>query len=181
MAGRKTMTRRVIKPQPDETAGWFDLDPDALTKPSASELDTAPRCPYGVPGDRLWVKEAWAPKPNPDYTWYRADREDPSKKPVHPFGRWRSPIFMPRAISRITMEVTRVRVERVQQILCSSSPFYPDEIEAEGCPLRRGCFHYDDRARSWFRGLWDEINKKRGFSWESNPYVWVVEFRRIEP
>jgi len=159
IGGTKTMTRRICKPQ-------FPQDADYN---GAHVLLS----PYGVIGDRLWVKEAWA-------TTHYFDAFKPSLIPnganVHYLASEalgglmkRSPMFMPHWASRITLEVTDVRIERLQDI----SPFdaikegYPD-LEAGGdCVL-------------WYARLWNKINVKRGYPWSDNPWVWVIEFKRVE-
>lgn len=167
--GRKTQTRRVIKPQPPE---------------SVSEGYTTYFCPYGIPGDRLWVRETFAPRLDVDpitelararhYAMYKADGGDPHD-PMHwhPYDKWIPSIFMPRWASRITLEITNVRVERVQDISVS-------ECRAEGIPQASFSSQTDRDAQvhGEFMQLWDSINAKRGYSWESNPWVWVIEFKR---
>jgi len=160
LAGRKTQTRRVVKPQHIpagvRTLRWENQD--------AAELQHSARCPYGVPGDRLWVRETWQPGPD-DCVYYRADN-DPNEN------QWKPSIHMPRWASRITLEVVSVRVERVQDIGHIGA-------KAEGVEI---C-DYDGRLLPWqrqignFQKLWDSINGKG--SWGSNPWVWVVEFRRV--
>jgi hypothetical protein len=146
------------------------------------------RCPYGVPGDRLWVRETWRAEEREsdaaDGICYRADgafvvidnTRAASERWVVAYNngrhgrRWRPSIFMPRWASRISLEVTGVRVERVQDIS-------EEDAGAEGCvPWRDpgGGVTY----RSGFADLWDSINAKRGSAWDANPYVWVIEFRR---
>lgn len=139
-------------------------------------------------GDRLWVRETWGAVwpgetdvPLEDCNIeYRADlppgcddypgswpaeqaRECPYDAP-----RWRPSIHMPRWASRITLEVTGVRVERVQDAST-------EDIIAEGCPKEYLL------GRNWFQPLWDSINAKRGYGWDVNPWVWVLEFERKEP
>ncbi len=87
--------------------------------------------------------------------------------------RWRPSIHMPRWVSRITLRVKDVRVERVQEITL-------DNIIAEGAPFHRDETLAHDHARIWFAELWDSINAKRGFGWEENPWVWVVEFEVVK-
>ena len=167
--------------------------------------ETTPiRCPYGAPRDHLWVRETWsyitlsegeytgAPdqrrrsKDNvPVAMLYRADAERDGWEREAP---WSPSIFMPRWASRITLEVTDVRVERVQEIA-------PADCEAEGitCETKatpaNGLPYYECRngdgliygdARSAFAGRWDSINAKRGYDWRTNPWVWVVTFERVE-
>ena len=93
---------------------------------------------------------------------------------------WRPSIFMPRWASRITLEVTGVRVERVQQISGR-------DAQAEGVDPQNAAYHvYDGHQvtdEAWiaaYADLWNEINAKRGFGWDANPWVWVVKFRKIE-
>jgi hypothetical protein len=165
--GHKTQTRRIIKPQPEL------LD---TTHPSHGLLDTfiykqekydgsdfiAECCPYGQVGDRLWVRETFMI--GADKTiYYRANDNDLVTK-------WSPPIYMPRWASRITLEIIGIRIERVQ------------EISLKDC-LAEGYFYgWDNGSNSivYFQELWNSINAKRGYSWESNPYVWVLEFRRVQ-
>jgi hypothetical protein len=124
-------------------------------------------CPYGRPGDRLWVRETWSQL----YPYesrrvaYRADRETVVAPGVLPW--WRPSIHMPRWASRLTLEITKVRVERLKEITVK-------DIAAEGIQEGVGVFAYED-----FRKLWDSLNAKRGFGWDANPWVWVVEFRLV--
>lgn len=161
---RKTQTRRIVKPQPDgETVmhvnyghGWSE----------------ALRCPYGVAGDRLWVRETFALESKSyagDKVRYRADGKPTS-------GAWRPSIHMPRWASRITLEITGVRVERLQEISEA-------DAKAEGViPTGRRATHKwcngeDVSHRRQFADLWDSLHGKG--AWEQNPWVWVVEFRRL--
>lgn len=184
LAGTKTQTRRTVKPNryrelPDTPRIECDAD-DGLWYCDGGHWMV--RCPYGVPGDRLWVRETWADTmSDPAEAVYRADGER------HPSSslRWQSPMRMPRWASRITLEVTGVRVERLHQISAK-------DILAEGAVIRAhidqfgrnpvsafdGCV-YLDLMSLWAAG-WDKINRKRA-PWESNPWVWVIEFKRIEP
>ena len=180
LAGHKTQTRRVVKPQ-FRTAFGQGV---ALSHPSAYsvhvDIKTADGswkwllCPYGKPGDRLWVRETWAAHPQLADVAYRADGEEPIDSDGwiwHP--KWKPSIHMPRSLSRITLEVTNVRVERVQDIstediIAEVLKSYLREHDAE-CELREK-----------FMALWNSINAKRGFGWDVNPFCWVVEFRRID-
>ncbi len=159
--GRKTQTRRVITPQPD------------------GDFPFRQRCPYGKPGDRLWVRETWTHEDSwcsgvdceqPSHVYHRATESYPDSM------RWRPSIFMPRWASRIDLEVVSVRVERLQEI-------GEDDAKAEGVePSRAG---QDERGpvktyRTGFVRAWDTINGKRA-PWVSNPWVWVVEFREVQP
>ena len=216
--GRKSQTRRVVKPQPSFPFGVKQIvlvdDPwhnDAFVgTPAEGMMGDGPRekqfhcedyagnlvarfdatCPYGQPGDRLWVKETWQHLHNdgsplerlhdwektPAPGFYRADESDPTALPVS--GKWRPSIHMPRWASRITLEITEVRAERVQQIS-------EGDAKAEGCGLvctvkseRFG--RYMSAGQYAFASLWDSINANRGLGWEANPWVWVIGFRKLE-
>ncbi|RLB91968.1 MAG: hypothetical protein DRH10_00630 [Deltaproteobacteria bacterium] len=177
LAGRKTQTRRAIKPQPDEDGLCRDLSRDEkLFDSSGREY----KCPFGFPDDLLWVRETFAMATGssvlPDTPVYRADGEG---LPILAH-KWKPSIFMPRSISRLTLLVKEITVERVQDI--------SDRGPSNDC-TDEGVFHCglnlpdDWRERGYhsiekcaFRDLWDSINKKRGFGWDNNPWVWVVEF-----
>lgn len=199
LAGRKTQTRRVVKPQPSHEAvssrlldrGWEFWGPiDSETGRGLLYQHSVP-CPYGVPGDRLWVRETFVTgwetdcgevhtededgKPIPERAWYRADDDltgwiDEDER-HHDFENipWKPSIHMPRWASRITLQVERVWVERVQEISA-------DDITSEGVED----FPSRDFRTLAFMDLWDSINAKRGYSWDSNPWVWCVEFKRCE-
>lgn len=173
LAGEKTQTRRIVKPQPD--AQLFSINsgpewtyPDRLD-PDEPDWDRVRLCPYGQPGDRLWVREAWHlwGPPERQYVDYRATCPDADQL------SWKPSIHMPRAYSRISLEVTAVRVERVQDISEA-------DAKAEGVHgiARTLPYSGDDLASVAFSGLWQEVNGKR-YPWESNPWVWAVEFKRI--
>lgn len=155
--GRKTQTRRPVKPQPFvATPSMFDVS----------------KCPIGQPGDRLWVRETWrmALQPGPDgllrmVAIYRADGEIKMS--------WRPSIHMPRWASRITLEIVRVWVERVQEIT-------KEGAKADGCCGGHGSipgYAFSATPREHFRHIWQSIYG----TWEANPFVWAVEFRRTKP
>lgn len=188
----KTQTRRVVKPQPPAKyrhlwpefnsrgtvgpIGWFWSKETSGSGAEQQDLLGINPCPYGNVGDRLWVRETWLPfdrdhRP-PDYT-YRADitpEGDDIRVEYIRCGRnylWRPSIHMPRAASRITLEITGVRVERLQDISEA-------DAMAEGVPFSlMGSTH-----RIGFENLWQSINGPE--SWSANPWVWVIEFRRVE-
>lgn len=204
LSGRKTQTRRVIKPQPSTYTAmtrfnnflkWKDCINAKL--PFALGL-LKTHCPYGQIGDHLWVRETWAVpaalnryKPSQLLDWqpilYRADNfirgnfETGKDWTGDEFGRWRPSIFMPRWVSRITLEVTDVGVERVQNIR-------EHEVFLEGIEHCLDCdayilSHRNDEPHEQsddFIDLWNSINAKRGFGWDTNPWVWKVEFRVIQ-
>ena len=161
LAGTKTQTRRIVKARDLE---WVDVH-QGLREP-----DNAERCPYGQPGDRLWVRETFGHfERNENFApgcevFYRADGESLALEP------WRPSIHMPRWASRITLEVTGVRVERLQGI---------SEADAIAEGVRNSLHLPGGRfARENFEHLWWTVNGDG--SWESNPWVWVVEFKAIE-
>ncbi len=147
LAGHKTQTRRIIKPQP----------PVRIP------------CPYGIPGDRLWVRETWCRTKAGVH--YRADcRSLDDEAAVG--GRWKASIHLPRADSRLTLAVVAVRAERLGDITEA-------DALAEGvAPLFRGVTRCDGEARDTYRWLWNKLNGPG--SWDANPWVWVVEFRRLD-
>lgn len=177
LEGRKTQTRRVIKPQPEqyEAKPWGHFLGWKGTRGWKIE-DLARHCPYGKSGDRLWVREShkiikediYCGDVNlrPKGVYYRAtDKylEDPV---------WTPSIHMPRWASRITLEIKNIRVERVQDIS-------ENESWKEGAPVKHIPFKFP-RADIWFLELWDSINKKRGYGWDVNPWVWVIEFEVVK-
>ena len=184
LEGRKTQTRRVMNPQPTP---HFTTDIDYWTsgKHSGELGRSANSSPYGRPGDRLWVRETFYPLTAADrfepifsavktpciYRARYAYRDGTSR--VIGARKWKPSIFMPRALSRITLEVVGVRVDRLQEIGMV-------DAVAEGCPLLDATQH--ETPREWYAILWDSINGKRpGCAWEDNPWVWVMGFKRIIP
>jgi hypothetical protein len=176
---RKTQTRRVIKdPPPAGFLPWGDSkDNGALCRIFTQDGNSWPdarvswtcRSPYGVPGDRLWVRETWGKIHGTDAgVIYRADGPHDGIK------EWKPSIHMPRWASRITLEITGVRVERVQAIT-------EKDAEAEGAEIA----HLEHLGQTWsthrmgYELLWNRLNAKRGYGWDKNPWVWVIEFRRV--
>ncbi|TXG96520.1 MAG: hypothetical protein E6R08_09305 [Nevskiaceae bacterium] len=191
LSGQKTVTRRVVKPQfqaapvdvVDGVPSWDS--PTNYAGEVQMNTQHGKPCPYGKPGDRLWVREAWAQinvaqAPGESWVVYREcdNRTDYG-------GPWKPSIHMRRRDSRILLEVTDVRVERLQDIS-------DDQAEAEGI---EGCIPscpgpYDEHGnpecdcmnltyKQSFQALWESINGRK--SWDADPWVWVVEFKRIEP
>lgn len=186
--GRKTQTRRSVKHP--AAAHWTDGVHEQFDKPGfvataggqAGQAGNWIKCPYGKPGDRLWVKETWKCHCH-ETEWtgikYRADggfmkpelwshdqgawceaREEETK--------WRPSIFMPRWASRITLEITAVRVERLHAISdadCRAEGITDEDI---GIGL----------SNAAYLGLWERINGRE--SVELNPWVWVIEFKRVQ-
>ena len=186
LAGSKTQTRRVVRDQP-QRGSW--------PWPPMSESDQAAivmHCPYGQPGDRLWVKETYWRDEEDGALLYAANPDDfelvnhNKRDSGLPKYNWRPSIFMPRWASRMTLEVTGVRVERLQDIseadaiaegvdmqLPVDMPFAPG-LEWATVTMR------PRSAREAYIHLWNSINAKR-VPWASNPWIWVLEFRRVKP
>ena len=163
--GRKTQTRRVVKPQPTEMGYgaplWSKGDHSI-----GGKIELAKWCPYGQPGDRLWVRETWTDEYGD--LCYRADGEISAGKGDGPgwSAGWKSPFHMRREDSRITLEIVNVRVERLQEI-------------SEADTLAEGVYP-PDNPKDWkanFGVFWNTINAKRA-PWATNPWVWVLEFKR---
>lgn len=219
--GRKTQTRRIVKPQPvskseDELEAGDVVsrlgrlerceDPRGRGKRAAGWLNLRElKCPYGAPGDRLWVRETLRTgargnhEPRKNHLWrYAADNEVVCVSPAdaNAMVAWAHhkdvdvcpSIFMPRWASRITLEIEAVRVERLQDISESDACAeglreWPraDPHHARWSPglesgPMRDVWEYDPREA--FRIGWDAINGDRG-PWTSNPWVWVITFRRV--
>ncbi|HHZ9834191.1 TPA: hypothetical protein ACWON6_004488 [Klebsiella pneumoniae] len=176
--GRKTQTRRIIK---DCTVGRDPIS--KFIKIGKKFIGCYPEdvpelirecCPYGVPGDRIWVRETWAEAgaSAPDLKLYRANYPEhvPSiyeNVPPAEEIRWTPSIHMPRTASRILLEITGVRVERLRSMS-------QDDARAEGVIAASGPME----AGLAFRELWDSIYGEE--SWKANPWVWVIEFKRVE-
>lgn len=176
LSGQKTQTRRVVKPQSavltDELARSLGVrPPERANQPVIGS-------PFGQPGDRLWVRETWAPldqgfdtAEESSFLVYRADAERPEPR------RWRPSIHMPRRASRITLEITSVRVERLQDISeadCLAEGITPAAIE---CDPRDADEAHSSYAIGEYRDLWESIYGHA--SWRANPWVWVVDFKRV--
>lgn len=162
--GRKTQTRRAVKPQP-----LWVASPGVPFKTMDADPKGTINCPYGQPGDRLWVRESihvMQPRHDGDTgsVLYRADGHGDW------IGKWHPSIHMPRWASRITLEVVSVRVERLNGIS-------EKDAKAEGYKSQ-SIMENPDAGRLWFRDLWQSINAPG--SWAENPWVWVVEFKRVE-
>jgi hypothetical protein len=176
LEGRKTMTRRVVKPQPTLDHGLV-FEGIALGKFGAVS-DSVIACPYGTIGDRLWVKEThhvrdagYVDGTGRDIV-YKADDED------FPYG-WTPSIHMPRWASRINLEITGIRVERVQDISEEDARAEGLWCKFDGQGCEGQCHKCSATAKEAFEALWDSINSKRA-PWASNPWVWVIEFGRAK-
>lgn len=191
LEGRKTVTRRVVKPQPDFLGSM--VDPNTPFKTLDAGLHARITCPHGQPGDRLWVREAWAADAQVDAIaprdlsqgepiWYPADfSARQTGCSMISKGRGRPSIHMPRWASRVLLEITAVRVERLQDI--SEEQALAEGVHGEPCDHARqacsdiGC--WGDTAKGAFGFLWEQLNGAG--AWQANPWVWVVEFKRVTP
>ncbi|PTR17462.1 hypothetical protein C8R31_101626 [Nitrosospira sp. Nsp2] len=180
--GSKTQTWRAMK-NPASVLGfrlWLGRQWERVDR-KGHVLDMI-NCPYGQPGDRLWVKETWAARPDQDYLppsqcddtglWWKASLNGTETGYATCHGKWRPSIFMPRWASRILLEITAVRVERLHEIS-------EEDAWAEGCLGSDGDVTGGESGYTEYAGLWETINGAG--SWDKNPWVWVLEFKRIEP
>lgn len=125
-------------------------------------------CPKGAPGDHLWVKESWHKQHGKGPIVYAADEPDCKAKKT-------SPLYLPKRLSRIILEITEVRVERLQDIS-------EEDADAEGCPSYQASSEFDGpsvHARDVFQIRWESINGKKR-PWASNCWVWAISFRTIK-
>ena len=189
LAGTKTQTRRAVKMPPswdcivyaDWGNGFWPYRSDDGESPSYDNNEIPLRCPYGQPGDRLWVRETWAPHSDfPEVVARAVYRADPECK--YDVDRWHPSIHMPRRASRILLEIVSVRVERLQDI--SEADARAEGITDGGCVCCGhaepcGCPNPSPDARDAYVRLWEDINGAG--SWGVNPWVWVVEFKRVTP
>lgn len=192
LEGRKTQTRRVVK---GTALGWLApnmFDPSFVASPENN------LCPYGQPGDLLWVRETWGAWPSLsggielESLRFRADGEYQNE---YNAWQWRPSIHMPRSVCRLTLRITEERVQRVQEIT-------EEEAKAEGVEKGAEPLHLSEQGaiaegengirvaqlianppvvvsyRIGFRKTWDSINAKRGYSWDSNPWVWAISFEK---
>ena len=210
--GRKTMTRRAVK----KTASGLVKEPNGHRRWHPADPDAVAACPYGSPGDRLWVRETWrVASSGRNYqsqttTVYAEHRERSTIKPRSggaqhqsafvcsdsdsdalllgaygggKAGAWRPSTHMPRWASRIALEVTDVRIERLQDIT-------EEDARAEGVepiafdwrnymPEREAPKLFHKTARGSFFSLWESLNGTASLA--ANPWVWVVSFRRLQP
>ncbi|OZJ15463.1 morphogenetic protein [Klebsiella pneumoniae] len=193
LSGRKTQTRRIIKPQPEATLSgslsgkWLSRPLNGLLLPKIEDI--AIHCPFGVVGDRIWVRETFqgplfdydlmdsyckdpTPFEKPEFCVYKADGVPAPEfydadDELHCC--WRPSIHMPRWACRILLEITNMRVERLKSI-------------SDGDAIREGCSTADmmsgDCVADVFARLWVSIYGSD--SWNANPWVWVIEFKRVE-
>lgn len=198
LEGRKSQTRRIMKIQPKHPElnfGWANMGERWHYPPVAPMIDI--KCPYGQPGDALWVKETWL-KCSDGYV-YRTNHYGDTvlvAKNGNTFDKsvkWKPSTYMPREAARIFLRVTDIRVERLQDIT-------EEDVIAEGIDVfNNPCAafgshgkYYDysqkhrthtvadkllNTAKESYKTLWESINGEG--SWDANPWVWVIKFKRI--
>ncbi|CAM3593645.1 hypothetical protein BS639_22835 [Rouxiella silvae] len=199
LSSRKTQTRRIINPQPELTVSSGFKWKGALFGAGSNDCETNRnfahiKCPFGEIGDRLWVRETWARCNIDQYSHdmaYRATTPDDWPKG----GRWRQSNHMPRWASRITLEITGMRVERLNSInendalaeglseITKDGRLYKYGIpDRDGYPGNDNCgwpWHEWERYPiSAYSKLWQSIYGAE--SWQANPWVWVLEFKRVD-
>lgn len=182
LQGRKTQTRRIVKPQPECLQDVQALQYHVST---GEPLVIGRGCPYGQPGDRLWVKETWQAwrycsmeynewclcdcPPSEILERFRTPKLEYAAT-TESVGPWRPSIFMPRWASRITLKIVSVRIERLL------------DISNEDCWDEGMCDATNPEVkanRKWFSELWESINGPG--SWNANPWVWVIQFKKVKP
>ncbi len=174
--GSKTQTRRITRLQPDKfytdgSTGGLDDQGDWVWWRGYMPM-AALKNKYGTPGDLLWVRETYYKSPldkGPDFCgFYRASDSERKVK-------WKPSILMPRRASRITLKIVSVGVERLNDISGK-------DAEAEGvnfCNVLFSTVNRPDKAKALYKSLWESINGAG--SWDKNPWVWRIEFRRVKP
>lgn len=213
LEGRKTQTRRIIKDEIVQNGKWLGFENhhenvwevygdnptnwDGDVK--MNDWSEFVKCPYGQPGTKLWVREAFCSVDDTEYggeEWvdYKATPRYAEPGVSHPGGwenspddlealHWKPSIHMPRWASRITLEIVNVSVERVQDI--SEEDAMAEGFTGYECGCNRimceSCMNtgWIEPPQLDFMFTWNDINAKRGYGWESNPFVWVVEFKKV--
>lgn len=173
LEGRKIMTRRILK-----VKGCKPFIPDARTWSKEDILAwtaNGSTCPYGIPGDKLWVRETFMEYAPNQFEYKSGFTDEPIK--------WKPSIHMPKVAARIWLQITDIRVERLQDIS-------EEEAKKEGLKFAKstidpcyldymvGGYNAMTTAYKSFRSLWRKINGEE--SWDVNPWVWIIEFKRID-
>lgn len=190
LEGRKTQTRRIIKPQPRTTFDPDFVDKEKLFGHPAFDWNSCEmnypamvkKCPYGKTGDELWVRETWASgfdaSDGSPAIAYKADCPEQYQQ----FERWKPSIHMPKDACRLRLEITSVRAERLQ-VISQEDAFAEGVYAAPHRPSNCGCKYHADMSNSRdcgicsYKLLWTKINGLE--SWQSNPWVWVISFRNL--
>lgn len=169
LEGKKTQTRRVLKPQPKKDLDFFgwELHPGYLQVAFGKgvKVDSYHKFPFGKIGDVLWVRETFGTGKKSGKTYYKANTGD-----FHILvDKWKPSIFMPKDAARIWLRITDIKIQKLHDISRGDSM-------SEGCPFPN--IAKETNPFAWFADLWQSINGS--LSWNSNPFVWVIEFERIE-
>ena len=169
LVGRKTQTRRIIKPQPKckrVVMEYGFLKEYSMRGSCWNEI--AKHRPLFQPEDIIWAREVWTDISIVDFSRsgyvYKADCYNPF------IFRWKSPMCMPKAAARIFLRVTDVGVEKIRDISIN-------DCIAEGIIPVHGM---RSEIKNWFSELWDSLNAKRGYGWDKNPWVWKIVFERTK-
>jgi len=194
--GTKTQTRRIMKSQPPDDCGAL-IGPEMYAPTKVNRLgeeypgddifgvysadgEWSCRCPYGMAGDRLWVREAWRVTGGKEYEYQQRIedvhyRGDLSEHIEYGPAQWKPSIHMPKWACRTWLEITEVRVQRLQEISEEDAKAEGVIVKADAeIAARVAC---DTPARMEFWALWQSINGSG--SWEANPWVWAISFRKV--
>jgi hypothetical protein len=179
LEGRKTQTRRIVKPQPKQELDFFgwELHPKKLQVAfgTGNKVDSFHKFPFGQVGDVLWVRETFGTGKESGKTYYKANAGDFNML----VDKWKPSIFMPKDAARIWLRITNIKIERLQDIT-------EEDAREEGVFKTNAVneWYYMENVYNTdspliaFKRLWQSINGDE--SWKSNPFVWVIEFERIE-
>lgn len=181
--GSKTQTRRIINGVDNGNCLQVKRSTKTRVGEKTHVLDARALCPYGQPCDKLWVREAFCPDWADHGPIYKADGGSAIEAGYPREPRWKPSIHMPRKLSRITLEITGVRIERLHEI--SEMDAFAEGVDTEGDDYNRaehaqlGGAQIEGGSPAVFayKGLWESINGAE--SWTANPWVWVIEFRRV--
>lgn len=183
LEGRKTMTRRILKdPLPIGVHWWQVSDGELIYRIVDSKtVQTHCKCPYGQPGDQLWVREKWK-NDHGQVNFFAGNSEVEHNVAYRELTKWKPSIHLKKKDSRINLLIKSIRVERLQDIsqddarkegvYCSESPIGPCYLDYQS----NQCNAMTTPKHS-FKSLWTKINGSG--SWKSNPWVWVIEFERL--
>jgi hypothetical protein len=193
LENRKSMTRRVVKPQPPEGLRVACIEEDGThhkewlyAEDNGDPVDSLIHCPYGQVGDRLWVRESHCVLCHPDFQIvYKADNQQFTGN-----YKWKSGRFMFKKYARLWLEITNIRVERLQEITeadakAEGSEFWWLGKDGEKIISDTAAEYSSDNVpqnkRNYIKGfsiLWDSISGKTS-QWSSNPWVWIIEFKKV--
>ena len=194
LAGNKTQTRRIIKPQPngtwarDENTGCHKMyqlneNINGILWWNIGGINGLPKCKYGQIGDHLWVRETFHPVFSQEPTYNNGMPIEIDYAATYKAGdrlvtpKWKPSIHMPRHASRILLEITDIRIERLNDISENDAIAEGIEVDEIGHAVRKDDDIAWGSAKSAYAELWERINGE--CSWSQNPFVWVISFKRI--